>query len=448
VHGWGDLRNSLPHAFDPCSTHSRNAIASGGMDIWDIRGFAAGRPVECTERMATLAAALALVLLVGCASPGPPQPPSLKLPEVVSDVTASRVGDAVRLHWTTPSRTTDKLLIAGPVMAEICREIDASASTASAKAGQNTAASAGKNAVTAPCSPVVVRVRATPGASEAVDALPAELTAAPARLLAYRVQLRNAAGRTAGASAAVFAASGPAPQAVEELRGRATKAGVVLEWRPESGGAETVEVDRSLLEPPSAPHAAPTATAPPTHKIALPGTAKEPTETRLQVGGAASIVADAGGTVDRTAQIGHAYRYTVQRVRSVELSGQRVELRSVPSAAVTVERKDVFAPEAPAGLVAVPGFAGEAGAQTQKPAIDLSWEPNMEPRIAGYRVYRRDLDGDGAWQQLGSQLVPVAAYRDATVVSGRRYAYRVIAVDAAGNESARSDEVVETAPAR
>jgi fibronectin type 3 domain-containing protein len=125
----------------------------------------------------------------------------------------------------------------------------------------------------------------------------------------------------------------------------------------------------------------------------------------------------------------------------------------VASAEVPVEMKDVFPPEAPMGLVAVPGFAGEAevqvGEQAQRAAIDLSWEPDMELHVAGYRVYRHDLDVDAtnAWQQLNSLPAPVAAYRDLSVVAGRRYAYRVTAVDAAGNESTRSDEAVETAPA-
>jgi hypothetical protein len=292
----------------------------------------------------------------------------------------------------------------------------------------------------------------TPGASEAVDALPAELTAAPARLLAYRVQLRNAAGRTAGASSAVFAASGPAPQAVEDLRGNATKAGVVLEWKTATGEAETVDLDRNIIQSPTAATSATTATTAGSsteRKGALPGTTKEPTESRFRSGGE---LVDAGGTIDRTAQIGRSYRYTAQRVRSVELGGQKLELRGVASAEVTVAMKDVFPPEVPVGLVAVPGFAGEAavqvGEQAQRAVIDLSWEPNLESRVTGYRVYRRDLDGEAAsaWQPLGTQLVPMASYRDQTVVAGRRYGYRVTAVSNAGNESAPSDEVVETAP--
>jgi len=404
-----------------CSIRSQNAIASGVMAIWHMRG---------------LGCALALVLLTGCASPGPPQAPSLKLPEVVSGLTASRVGNVVRLVWTTPTRTTDKMLIDGPVVAEICRETSGASSTS---------VRINPNAAHLPCSPVLLRMNVKPGASEVVDTLPTELTLAPARLLAYRVQLRNTAGRTAGASAAVFAASGPAPMVIEGLRARATKMGTLVQWNPAAGTTESVELDRTLVQPPNATTSATTVDTSATHKSLLPGAANEPIEMRLRVGDAASNTLDAGGTLDRTAQIGHVYRYTAQRVRTVVLSGQTLELRSAVSEVVTVEIKDVFPPEAPTGLVSIPGFANDA---TQKPAIDLSWQPNLEPRIAGYKIYRHILDGqaNSAWKQLDSELVPVAAYRDQTVLAGIKYGYQVTAVDTAGNESARSDEVVEIAP--
>src|SRR5260370_22391669 len=50
-----------------------------------------------------------IAFAAGCASPGPPQPPSLNLPAVVKDLAAERAGDVVHLHWTTPETTTDRL---------------------------------------------------------------------------------------------------------------------------------------------------------------------------------------------------------------------------------------------------------------------------------------------------------------------------------------------------
>ena len=468
-----------------------DAIAFGRMHIWEDRVGCGGRWRRLAPRTGAIAAA-AVLLLAGCASPGPPLPPSLKLPEVATDLTARRVGDQVMLHWTTPTRTTDKLLIRGTVTAEICRAAGAGGAQAQAATARRP-----EKAAASECA-VVLREIVTPGASDAVDPLPEALTGGPARLLEYRVQLKNAAGRTAGPSPAVIAAAGAAPERVEELSATEAKQGVVLEWRPEAVSGETVELDRTTVSVSGA------AAAASQRRDALPGAGKEPAESRFRAGEAAGAM-DAGGTVDRTAAIGATYRYTAQRVRSVAVDGQTLELRSAPSAAATVEVRDVFPPEAPAGLVAAPGFVypsdqrspgtpgfhpsdqrspgtpglaseGDAGKPAIAPAIDLSWNPNPEPRVAGYRVYRQDVEG-GEWKRLDdhpseqrplaggpglppqqakdrspgtpglAELVREASYRDATVVAGRSYAYRVTAVSDAGNESGPSNEVTETAPA-
>src|SRR6185437_14031526 len=131
--------------------------------------------------------------LAGCASPGAPLPPSLKLPQPATDLTATRSGGQVVLHWTTPARTTDRQTIQGAITAEICREQLASART---------------TRTTQPACNVVSRLQVSPGASEAADALPPNLTSGAPAVLAYRIQLRNSKGRTAGPSATVYAASG------------------------------------------------------------------------------------------------------------------------------------------------------------------------------------------------------------------------------------------------
>ena len=72
----------------------------------------------------------------------------------------------------------------------------------------------------------------------------------------------------------------------------------------------------------------------------------------------------------------------------------------------------------------------------------------MEPRIAGYLVYRRSLDGvsPSAWLRLTAEPVRDTSYRDLSVVPGQHYAYRVTAISQAAHESTPPPEVQETAP--
>jgi hypothetical protein len=375
-------------------------------------------------------AALA-ALTAGCANPGPPRPPSLLLPKVVADLSARRIGDDVRLRWTTPDKTTDGFAIKGVITAEICREtgVAAAAQTVSNHAAND-------------CKPVT-RLAVHPGPSQASETLPHELTLDPATLLVYRVQLFNARNRSAGRSAAAFAAGGAAPPAVERLRVTSTKPGAMIEWQPLPAAEAKVELDRVLLSPPAKPPVKPDSTKQPL-SLAPPVT---PLEVHLL---APRGITDPGGTVDHTAESGMTYSYTAQRVRSVTLDGHTVELRSVPSAAVSAAVRDVFPPDAPTGLEAASGGSGDAAPNglANGLAIDLSWEPGTDLDLAGYMVYRQEVTSSGAAVGASSRLTPspVAspAFRDTTVQAGRTYAYRVTAVDAHGNESAPSSAVQET----
>jgi len=85
-------------------------------------------------------------------------------------------------------------------------------------------------------------------------------------------------------------------------------------------------------------------------------------------------------------------------------------------------------------------------ATPQGPAyIELSWEISSEPDLAGYRVYRSDLE-ESSGQRLNEELLPSPAFRDISVVAGKRYFYRVSAVDRAGNESSMSSAVPAEVP--
>jgi hypothetical protein len=400
--------------------------------------------ISGSSRWPPALAALLIACTVGCASPGQPRPPSLNLPETAKDLVAERVGDEVRLHWTTPEKTIDRNAIKGPITADICR-------------------------IANPPSPVCTPVKQLPiqsGLTKAVDVLPSTLTADPPTLLAYRVEILNSSGRSAGPSNEAFAVAGVAPPAVEQLRATPTRDGAMLEWQQRDNSA-TVELDRLPLGPdgvpiqPPAPKAAkkspkpvlkPARPASKTHadQAAKPSqtspvnppraSSSAPIEVKLQT---PAQPTDAGGTVDRTAQMGESYQYTAQRVRSLSLAGHTVELRSPISPPVIITMRNTFPPRAPTGLEAVPG-----GATAADRSIDLSWDPNTDAGLIGYNVYRQDIDSKGVAAGTAARLNPTPvvgpAYRDQTAMAGRRYAYRVTAVDSAGNESPPSDAVQET----
>jgi hypothetical protein len=338
--------------------------------------------------------------------------------------------------------TTDRIDVKGAMTAEICR------TTVTAPAPKTPA-----------CVPIK-RLPVKPGPTQVAEAFPAALTVDPPALLAYRVQIFNVHDRSAGLSPEAFAAAGAAPPPVEEFRATPTRDGAMLEWQQRSTSA-TVELDRLpvgpggvVVEPPQRKAATkssskPTIKKPPaSHPRPAPAsppkplqlTSATPIEVKLRT---PSQPADTGGTIDHTAQMGETYRYTAQRVRSVSVGGHTLELRTAVSSPVTVAMRDTFPPHAPGGLEAVPG-----GATAADRSIDLSWTPDTDADLAGYIVYRQDVDEKGVAAGTATRLnlTPVVgpAYRDQTAMAGHRYAYRVTAVDTAGNESAPSADVQET----
>ena len=66
-------------------------------------------------------AGVTITLQTGCGTPGAPQPPSLNLPQPVTDLSAMRAGNQVTLSWTMPKKNTDKLVIKSDIAAHVCR---------------------------------------------------------------------------------------------------------------------------------------------------------------------------------------------------------------------------------------------------------------------------------------------------------------------------------------
>ena len=342
--------------------------------------------------------------LVGCGAPAAPQPPSLNLPAPVENLSAVRIGDSVHLAWTMPTRTTDHLSLRHPVTAQICRGVDSG-----------------------PCT-TTGTVSLAPGSGATyTDVLPSELRQKPDRLLRYEVALPNHAGKSAGPSNPAYSAAGNSPAAVTGLTGQMRQDGVLLSWKPvpDPGRSILFRIERLQLTVPAPQEvrSSPLAPSPPS-----------PTQTLVVHGRDGE---DPGHAIDTSALFNQRYRYVVERVPSLDLSGRPVEVQGLPSEAIEVTTTDVFPPAVPQGLVAVADSA--AG------AIDLSWTPDSDGDLAAYRVYRRDVQGGLPAQRVAAVGVETS-FRDTAVQPEHAYAYSVAAVDHSGNESNRSPEVEETLP--
>lgn len=123
--------------------------------------------------------------------------------------------------------------------------------------------------------------------------------------------------------------------------------------------------------------------------------------------------------VDTAAEFGNPYQYSVQAVLESAVSEVAGPVAITPA--------DTFPPPEPAGLTAVAAVN----------SIELAWERSPAPDFARYRIYR-----DG--QPLGETDAP--SWSDKQAEAGKTHRYEITAVDARGNESARSAAVQVALP--
>lgn len=129
--------------------------------------------------------------------------------------------------------------------------------------------------------------------------------------------------------------------------------------------------------------------------------------------------------VDPGAEYDTDWKYSIEPRESEALG-----LRSQP---VTIRPEDKFPPSSPQGLSALASSS----------AIQLSWERNTEPDLAGYRIYRAF--GSGLMVKI-AESTGAANFRDESVSSRGLYRYSISAFDKKGNESPKSQVVEISAP--
>ncbi len=131
---------------------------------------------------------------------------------------------------------------------------------------------------------------------------------------------------------------------------------------------------------------------------------------------------DAAGKefLDGEARYGEQVRYVV--AYAADVPGIPVE--SPPVKAGPVDYRDVFPPRPPRDLDVVPEPGG----------VRVLWRPGGSRDEVRVEVYRQQEGGRG-WVLAGTVDVPGATFLDRGLDPGRRYRYRLVAVDARGNRS-------------
>jgi hypothetical protein len=374
------------------------------------------------------------ILLAGCASPGQPNERKPPVPQTVTDLSAEQSGNDVVLTFTLPDETVDGRPLDELPSIEVFRDFESSVAT-----GSLPVAPANLTLVLTLPSGMVDRY-SKDGRARVTDALQASDFEGHPDTVVYVVRTRVSPKRDSSHSNAVSLRIHPAADPITDLKAEITPSAIVLTWTPPqntiAGPAPSVgpyRIYRAEIEPPSAA----TAGAPPNStNAAAPAAGAEkskPQPALVKIG-----ETDAPPFSDTQVVFGATYEYSVRSI--IQYPDQAIE--SADSNFAVITQKDVFPPAAPLGLVVV-----LVPAQGTIPAhLELSWAISPETDIAGYNVYRSE-QADVQGTRLNAELLIAPAFRDITVLPGRRYLYSVTAVDRSGNESPASAVVSGGVPA-
>lgn len=359
------------------------------------------------------------LLLASCAQTGPPLPPSLELPNPPSDLRAGRKGNRVTLTWSESLLTTDRQAVRylGPTL--ICRSRETEM-TSCGNAVQMVEPEPGtvqqkpprKSSQKSQPAPTTPRTYTdTLSASAQSENPDAEVT--------YAVEVLNRNARGAGLSNRIHVPAISTLPAPGDLADTLTGDGVLLNWT--STGEPSAKAGAQYR-----------------YRIYRRNEGAGQNKGKDTIVGEVPVGSAGPSHFMDAIEWENTYQYWITAVTIISRPGREVQIEGDDSPVVRVIAHDVFPPSVPAGLQAA--YSGEG----QKPFIDLIWAPVASADLAGYNIYRSE--ANGAVIKLNSELVKTPSYRDSAVGSGKTYTYSVSAVDARGNESARSDAASETVP--
>ncbi len=328
--------------------------------------------------------AIVVILLAGCGSIGDPLPPMANIPQVVDDLAAHQVADEVIISWSWPLLTTEgatarRVRDFTLVAVDVDLNVVDLPPEAIAEYGRNLSViDEAQLDGKAPGNRFELRL---PIADWKLD-----------QQVILAVTAANRSGRSAGYSNQVRLQPVTPPAAVTIAAPIVKADGTVLSW---SAGltADVYAVERRFLG--------------------------EDEFTRI-------ARVDQPVFLDRMIEWDRGHEYRVRSIATTVAGEAEGKLSEV----VTVTPTDTFPPPAPSGLRAV----------STTRSVELSWDSNREPDLAGYQVFRDSLRiADG---------IERASFSDTSASPGQEYSYAVTAIDMAGNGSGQSESVTAGSAAR
>jgi hypothetical protein len=372
--------------------------------------------MRAAARLAFAFCVLACALgVAGCAAPGDPTARHPLVPAAVTDLSVRQFGSGFSLSFTLPARSTDHEMLAEHPAIEIYR-------ADLPPGGIPLRQTAWRLAYAIPSAQIDQYLK---GARlEFRDPLTADDFARVAgSSAAYKIRSRAVRAYASADSNVVTARIYRAPDSPRDVQIETTESALIAHWSavpsPSGTAPLTYHVYRGVPEPGETNAPQNISQAKLKSPLELEGSSSE-TEYR-----------------DMHFQFGAPYIYTVRSV--AQYGADSVE--SADSAPVLITPRDIFPPAAPTGLeVAV------IPASPQTPAFaELSWGISTEEDLAGYFVYRSDRENNPG-VRVNPEILASPAFRDISVEAGKRYYYRVSALDRAGNESPMSAAVVADIP--
>lgn len=358
---------------------------------------------------------VACALAGGCAAPGDPNPRRPVVPVAVTDLTAHQYGNAVSLTFTLPGRSTAREALPERPTINVYRATLAAGAKPEKQTNWRLVYTIPSEQVDAYLKEAKVEFRDPLAASE--------VALSSGSSFAYKVRTREERARESQDSNIVTTRIYSPPEPPQGVRVTVTESALIVNWAetsaPPGAASHQYHIYRGEFE--SNQETVPEDVAAAKLKTPLELVGSSPsTEFR-----------------DTSFEFGTPYVYTVRSV--AQYGDDFAESADSPPAGVTP--RDVFPPATPTGLeiAVIPATSGASA------YVELSWAISPEADLAGYFVYRSDRD-DLEGQQMNSEMLPSPAFRDISVLPGKRYYYRVSAADRSGNESPKSAAVQADVP--